>query len=105
MSANDELHKYLDKLLGEEIPSGKEDVALELNPPVPYADKTGEGVIIGYMCKTDFDHEIGCAPGGVPVYESVEGLERARSCVYECGIVEVEIRLRGVVQNPSISRS
>lgn len=49
--------------------------------------------ITGYMCKTDFDFELGSYRGGVEVYESIQDLARCRRCVTECGIVEVEIRV------------
>ena len=51
----------------------------------------------GYMCKVDFDWEIGGAIGGNTVYPSVEDLKDNRTCWEECGIVKVKIELEEVV--------
>ena len=51
-----------------------------------------------YMCKTDFDFELGLAAGGNQVYSSIEDLKRCRPCVEGCGIVKVEVRLLEVIQ-------
>lgn len=53
---------------------------------------------IGYMCKTDFDYELGYASGGTRVHPSIEDLKRCSPCVDSCGIVEVEVILRKVIQ-------
>lgn len=45
----------------------------------------------GYMCKTDFDYELGEASGGVEVYRTEEDLMKHRECWEECGIVKVKI--------------
>ena len=47
----------------------------------------------GYMCATDYAHEVGegGASGGSVVYPSVDELMSARPCVLECGISKVEI--------------
>jgi hypothetical protein len=52
----------------------------------------------GFMCKTDFDWELGEASGGDTIYPSIEELRRKRGCVEGCGIVEVEVSLVRVVQ-------
>lgn len=52
----------------------------------------------GYMCKTDFDYELGNAVGGTTIYPSENDLRRHRKCVDGCGIVKVEVRLVEVVQ-------
>jgi hypothetical protein len=51
-----------------------------------------------YMCKTDYDYELGNAAGGVPVYSSLADLKEQRSCVRECGIVKVKVTLVEVVE-------
>lgn len=56
-----------------------------------------EGVIIGYMDKVDFDHEIGCAGGGNRIYPTIDALVAAKKCVRKCGVVEVEVRLKRVI--------
>lgn len=54
--------------------------------------------VLGYMCKVDFDHELGNALDGVPVYSSVWDLKKNRPCVDECGIVEVVVEFSKVVE-------
>lgn len=54
-------------------------------------------VVIGYMCRIDWECELGSAGGGIKVYSSVEDLCENRKCVTGCGIVEVEVRIRRVV--------
>lgn len=51
-----------------------------------------------YMCKTDYDYELGYAAGGNRVHPSIEDLRRCHPCVDSCGIVEVEVILRKVIQ-------
>jgi hypothetical protein len=51
----------------------------------------------GYMCKVDFDWELGEALGGTAIYPSVEDLKAERKCVSSCGIVKVKIELEEVV--------
>jgi hypothetical protein len=51
----------------------------------------------GFMCKTDFDSELGHATDGDKVYPSVDALKAERECVVECGVVEVEVSLVRVV--------
>jgi len=48
---------------------------------------------IGYMCKTDYEHELGSAVGGVIVYSSIEDLKEHKKCWQDCGIVEVLVEL------------
>ena len=51
---------------------------------------------IYYMCKSDYDFELpNCETF---VYPTLKELKEKRSCVKECGIVEVEIRLVRIVQ-------
>ena len=54
--------------------------------------------VIGYMDRTDFDHELGHASDGNKVYPSVEALKRDRSCVDECGIVMVAVTFVAVIE-------
>lgn len=53
--------------------------------------------VVGYMCKIDFDHELGAALGGSKVYPSIEDLRSNHDCVDECGIVEVTVSLNAVI--------
>lgn len=52
----------------------------------------------GFMCKIDFDHEVGNVFGGSQVYATLEDLRECEPASDECGIVEVEIRLVEVVE-------
>lgn len=54
--------------------------------------------VTGYMCKVDFDYELGCASGGNIVYPSEKNLREHRKCVNECGIVEVRVQFVRVIQ-------
>jgi hypothetical protein len=54
----------------------------------------------GYMCLIDFECELGNASGGNIVYPSIQDLRERRECVATCGIVEVEVRARRIVQEP-----
>lgn len=58
---------------------------------------------IGYMCATDYDHELGVAPWGNGVYPSIEDLRRCRHCVDECGIVKVEVVCVEIIQPSNFS--
>jgi hypothetical protein len=51
----------------------------------------------GFMCKIDFDFELGHATDGNTVYPSIDALRRAHDCADECGIVEVTVSLVRVV--------
>ena len=57
-----------------------------------------EPLVIGYMCLTDFECELGAAAGGNHVFASAEDARRNRVCVDSCGIVEVEVRFRKIIQ-------
>lgn len=60
-----------------------------------------DSAVVGYMCLVDFQWELGAAIGGNVVYPSIEDCQAQRKCVAECGIVEVEVRFRKVVQQPN----
>jgi hypothetical protein len=55
--------------------------------------------VIVWMDKVDWDHEVGSALGGNKVYPSRRDLETNAKCLDECGIVQVEMRLRRVVRH------
>lgn len=57
--------------------------------------------VLGYMCLIDFECEIGAASGGNKVYPSIEDCRANRGCTNSCGIVEVEVRSRRIVQMPA----
>lgn len=64
-----------------------------------WAEKDGE--VIGYMCLTDWEVELGMANGGNVIYPSIDNIKEIRKCVASCGIAEVEVRLRRIVQESS----
>lgn len=51
-----------------------------------------------YMCKTDFDFELGYASGGNRVYPSVGDLKECRPCAESCGIVAVKVEYAYTVE-------
>ncbi len=53
---------------------------------------------IGYMCKIDFDHELGTCSKPSKVFSDIESLIEEHDCANECGIVEVEVCLIKVVK-------
>jgi hypothetical protein len=57
-----------------------------------------DGTVTGYMCLTDWECEIGAASGGTKVYPSINDIKRNRKCVDGCGIVEVSVAFKRVVQ-------
>ncbi len=57
--------------------------------------KAGFSRKIGYMCKTDYEYELENASGGAEIYSSVNDLKKHRKCWSDCGIVKVEIILKG----------
>lgn len=61
-------------------------------------------IVHGYMCKVDFDHELGAALGGNTIYPSIEDLVKNKSCVDQCGIVRVRIELDEILQESDWSR-
>ena len=46
-----------------------------------------------YMCKTDWEFELGNHSNFVEMYASVEDIKRDRSCWDECGVVKVRVSL------------
>ena len=54
--------------------------------------------VVGYMCKIDFDHELGEASDGNRVYPSLACLKAARGCWGICGIVQVCVSLVKVIR-------
>lgn len=54
----------------------------------------------GFMCKTDFEMELGKTNGGVIIYPTEKDCKNRRDCIDQCGMVEVEIRVvRNITEN------
>lgn len=51
-----------------------------------------------YVCGVDFQHEIGDGANDVKLYSSLEVLKKERTCWKECGIVELDIRVKKWVE-------
>lgn len=66
-------------------------------------DKYQDDAKCGFMCKVDWDHELGQALGGNTIYPSQADLVSNKKCTDECGIVEVEVRLKQVIQESDFS--
>lgn len=47
--------------------------------------------VLGYMCRIDFEEELGRADGGNVVFASPEDCRECRECAESCGIVEVRV--------------
>lgn len=59
--------------------------------------------VTGYMCLTDFEHELGCAMGGNTVYPSERNLRVNCRCIPQCGAVEVKVIGTEILQEPDFS--
>jgi hypothetical protein len=66
-------------------------------------DNDESSCVTGYMCKTDWECEMGMASGGNAIYPSIEDLKEHRSCIGQCGIVEVKTFFSKVIQEEDYS--
>ena len=57
-----------------------------------------EDTKFGYMCKTEFDWEIGETTGAYGIYATVEELKDKCKCVKSCGIIKVAISFVEVIK-------
>lgn len=73
---------------------------MTVDKPIPIQRENREDdFAVGYMDLTDFRYELGARLGGNVVYPSIEDCRKHREgCIDECGIVEVEVRARKIVQ-------
>ena len=62
-----------------------------------------DSVVSGFMCKVDWDYELGAALGGNNIFASEADLIANKKCTDECGIVEVEVRLKRVISESDFS--
>lgn len=54
----------------------------------------------GYMCGVDFQHHI--EGDDATIFASVKQLKRDKKCTHQCGIVEVEVRVKKWVKPQNI---
>jgi hypothetical protein len=59
--------------------------------------KEGTQVKTGYMCKTEYYHELGSNTHASQIFSSIESLKQHKECWSDCGIVEIEISLKKIV--------
>ena len=57
-----------------------------------------------YVCGVDWQHEIGEC-NDVTLYSSIKALKKARSCWPQCGIVELEIKVKKWVEPQDFSKT
>ena len=62
-----------------------------------------DGGVLGYMCLTDFECELGCAMGGNHVYPSEADLRRNATCLDQCGIAKVRVIGVEVIQESNLA--
>lgn len=53
---------------------------------------------IAYMCGVDFQHHLGEDVWPTKTYASVEALKASNKCWPQCGIVEVQVRVKSWVE-------
>jgi hypothetical protein len=66
--------------------------------------KENETIIV-YMDLIAMKYEIGYASDGNKVYPSIEDLKRQTSCWPSCGIAEVEITFKRIVEPQNLKES
>lgn len=54
--------------------------------------------MIVYIDLVDWQHELGHASDGNKVFPSIEDLKKHRSCWKQCGIAEIEVTFRAIVE-------
>jgi len=52
---------------------------------------------VGYMCETDFRFELGSSKNASQIFGSLESLKKHKSCWKSCGIIEVEITKKKII--------
>lgn len=50
----------------------------------------------GFMCATNWRHEVTDAPDGATMYPTLEDLKDHSPCWKTCGVVEIEMRVKAV---------
>lgn len=81
-----------------------EDVSEESLPLMEraFVDDDQRLVVRGFMCGTDWEHEIGQNAHGIKIWRSECACAAGKKCTHECGIVEVEVRIIRTVKKSEI---
>ena len=68
------------------------------------ADKTwpNKVTVEGYMCRIDWDCELGSAADGNKVFPSIDCLKKHHPMASECGIVKVRVDLLDVIEEGDV---
>jgi hypothetical protein len=74
--------------------------AVLAEPMIALARGAAGTSVMGYMCLTDWRHEIGHNYNGNIIYPSLKALKEQRSCWKQCGVVEVTVEAVRIVSQP-----
>lgn len=58
--------------------------------------------IKAYLCTTDWNTELPLGVNDVKIYTSLKTLKNQRTCYKECGIVQIEITKKKVIQKGTV---
>jgi hypothetical protein len=61
-------------------------------------NQDAEGCVTGFMCRIDWECELGANCNGNLIFPSIEDLRVAKKCVDSCGIVEVKVYCVRIVE-------
>lgn len=75
----------------------------ETDEVIEFTSPEGERVIRGYMCKVAWDYELGYALGGGRIYPTLADLISNHKCTDQCGVVEVEVKVKKVIKQSDFS--
>lgn len=82
------------------FPSGLEAAMDDLPSP----EASPPMVRTAFMCLVDFAHHIQDDAHGTTIFPDLETLKQRRTCISECGWVEVEVRVVDLTPPPKRSR-
>ena len=62
------------------------------------SDTTAKRTVTGYMCTTDWEHELGVSADPSQIFASAQALKFKKRCWPECGIVRVTVTFEELVE-------
>jgi hypothetical protein len=74
-----------------------DDLAVKQGDERAWSLRTDDAAIT-YMCGINWQHDLLSGSRGVDVFPSEAAIRKNKGCIEECGIVEVEMRIRRWVQ-------